>query len=299
MMRQYLVCLGLLQLCFCSMASLESYKTHHRTSHLRIRDETLVDAEVPARVDSLSLVRRYLKDIYASTPDLDLKSRVLTSLVSYFTPAMARTIQKTLQDDFDPLPLGNTTTQDLGDIFIGPCHTSAEIVYDMKVLRGLGSVHLDNIIMVPESDNISVSLLDGATWNVTWILNATFANLNATANATLHIDACGNPIDQHLEGTTEVDYPSISLTLYVQGETSNLILFQSTSKVVKVDILELGFHYHSVEAHLGSFGEFTKVDLVVELKDILDADATGFESIMRETLQAAIDDELPFRPDSI
>ena len=253
--------------------------------------------EQGAKTKQVSLFRRYLNagfDVAAP----DLKSTVLNSLASYFTPAVSRTLQDTLKNDFDPLILGDATFQDLGETAIGPCNTSATIIYDMKVLEGLGSVRLDNINMVPESDNISVSILDGATWNITWIINATFANLTAAANATLHIDACGNPIDQALSGVTVVDEPSISLTMYVQGETSNLILFQSTSKVVNADIMDLTFHYKSVEAHLGSFGDLSQVDLGVKLGEMLHRDATALEQVMKDTLQTAIDEELPFKPDS-
>jgi len=287
MIRQFIFTVWFLQIFF--SVSVISAENEEDRGSLRAREDT-----------NLRLQQQGMLEYGGSSTKLDYKSTVLKSLVSYFTPAVSRTLHRTLQEDMDPLVLdhGSSSHQDLGSTSIGPCNASASIEYNMKVLEGLGTVQLDHIEVVPGSDSINFALLDGATWNVTWNVNASFSNLTAIANASLHIDACGNPMDSFLNGTVSCLEPSIAMEIRVSGETSNLILFQSTSEIVTANITQLKFRYESAEAHLGSFNEMSQIDLGITLGNMLEEDAGALEEIMKNGLQGAIDNALPFRPDS-
>ncbi|CAB9513888.1 expressed unknown protein [Seminavis robusta] len=254
---------------------------------------------------SWALMERYLGqqkvrsgNIGFDIAEPDLESIVLNSLVSYFTPSLTKTLQETLGDEFDPLVLGDPASQQLGQMQVGDCSATAEIVYQKEILRGLSGVVLDELEMVPESDQIDVSFFDGAHWNATWELTASFPLLTAEANATLKIHACGTEkLAQSIGGMATVEQPSIYLHIAVQGDTSNLILFQSTSKVTRANILDLRFNYESIQAQLGSFGtNLSEVNFGLTLGEMLTHDATVFELLMKDALQAKINEALPFEP---
>lgn len=267
--------------------------------YLRVPEIGYDYEEIDASLAPHHHVPRSLLSRFLALTAPDLQNTLLGSLISYFTPALRKTLQKTLREEFDPLIVGNATTQDLGEVFtIGDCQTTAKIVYDSEILRGLGSVQLDKIEMVPDSDSISYSLLDGATWNSTWVFNATFSALSAEANASLHVDACGVPAMEHkLNFSATVEQPSIYMQIAVKGETASLVLFQSTSRVSSAQVLDLSFHYHMVDAQLsGNFGNLSYVNLGVELGESMYKDSGVFEILMMEALQQALDEQMPFKP---
>mgnify|MGYP007080183411 CR=1 FL=1 len=327
---------------------------------------------------------RQLLDI-AEFGKSNVQEPILKSLDDYFEPVIGRTFQQTLHNNktFDPLVLlqagDDFLQQHRGDYLIinSPCHENAiaKIDYNNRTattLRGLGSVYITSIDMVPESfHDISFKGFHGATWNVTWNIQASFHRplRIKIINATLHFvnpdedsskdgeeDASAFSCqgvtttasirrmyqDQQWTGMVAVEQPSLSITLATQGNTSNLVLFQSTSRVVHADIMALDFHFGHVRAMspqsmsaatassemdgsssssstddedeesdeatadssstlnntLTDANNHTTLDLNVTVGELFSKHAQVLQVVMKDALQDAINEKLPFRPSS-
>ena len=217
--------------------------------------------------------------------NLQLDGILFNSLVDAFGPSLVDAIQTTLTQ-FDPIVLGDGTTFKFGEMDLSArtsgvidCRSSASVTYGLGSISGLSSIEVNRMEMVPGSETIDSSFLglSGASWEGTWILNATFANMTAETSASLTASACGVPISQKVTGTTTFNDPTVEFTITMGGATANLLRFTTSSQITTVTIKEMNFELGSIDANLGSFGTILQLDigntfdafLLNELSDII------------------------------
>jgi hypothetical protein len=233
---------------------------------------------------------------------------VVNALITTLTPALVGIIQDNLDENVDPIFIGNETTLESGELevpFPGQnnnisslCKSSASVTYGLGELWGLSSININRLELVPGSETIEMAMLGlgGVKWNGTWLLNATFANLTAETSVTASASACGFPLQTTLTGTTTMLAPSLQATLRLGGETSNIILFTSTSQIKTAQVETLDIELGPVEANIATsasiipalnFGQSLDAFLLNELGNQL-------EPLLVQQLNQALGNQMPF-----
>ncbi|CAB9526286.1 expressed unknown protein [Seminavis robusta] len=190
-----------------------------------------------------------------------INAELLNALIStYLAPEIDVLLQTVLGNNFDPIYLGEETTIQTEELELAlppngivTCRSSASITYGVGYITGLSSIQVNALEMVPGSETINVgmeNILAGpsATWNGTWLVNATLEDLTAETSVTFRAQACGIPLEQKVTGITTFQSPSLQASMTLGGDTGNLILMTSTTEITTAQFESFNLEFGSIDA---------------------------------------------------
>lgn len=230
---------------------------------------------------------------------LQVADQLKNALLTVFTPLIAEYMKDELSY-YDPIAFPNVTTIDLGNsTFDGACpESSANLTYGFGAVTGISNINIEEIQLVPGSDDITVSFLalDGATWEGDWIFRFNWPNVTAETSIQLQANLCGFPIDQTISGLATVLDTNVVAKAAMEGSTGNVLRFRPTSEVTAIVLESVELVVGNVTADIGVAGSVIQnINLVESLeKKILTQFADDVEPFIVNVVNSYFETNAPF-----
>ena len=213
--------------------------------------------------------------------------------------AVRRDIQKTIANEFDPMVLDKTSTDDIGEELC----SGATATYTIGKLTGLSTINIERLDLVKGTGNLDMSPLGfkGNTWDGAFLVNTTFDTVQADIKVVIDVDDCLPIPIPSIDGTATIRGASTDLMIDMEGETKNLFtMLASEIQVNKANIMDLKFGYESIQVDLSTFGglfQLPTIDFDAAFGSLFQTEINEMiEPLMMEALQESLNEELPFTP---
>ena len=166
-------------------------------------------------------------------------------------------------------------TQMLANVEFGPnCTAEASLSYFLDRLNGMESFQIDSVELIPGSSDVDVSFfgLNGASWDGVWNIVGSFADgIGIDAEAQLMSDACGEVLNETLNGVISAENPLLEFSVAMNGSSPSI--FSSTGSLANsINVDDVRITFDSIVSEIdGFFGtNHTGVDTQFDLSTVFD-----------------------------